>query len=209
MNLMRTVLSRWWIGLLLAFGWANEAGALQLSLTSSTNFYVDFTVTPTLQCDYLSLMIANTDGTTYSNLLLTLRAFTNTSMRLGGGDPGRYPLGALANNQANPAFFYLEATNNPGNGSYNNQFTVSIYNGFPGIGTLLVSSNFAVTVQNTIQANANTVTAVTSTTNPVLGAVSKIATFGNTGTVGGPGSTFTGAAFTNWNAGAFQLVACS
>jgi uncharacterized repeat protein (TIGR01451 family) len=200
---------RWWLGLWLALGLTQPAWAIQIGLTSGANFYVDFTVSPTLQGDHISLMISNTDGVTYSNLWATLTGFTNTSMALGGGDPGRYPLGKLANTQGSPAFFYLQANTDPGNGSYTNQFTVSIYDGFPGLGTLKASSNFVVVVQNTIQANANTVTAVTSSTNPVVGGVSKVAVFGSTGTVGGPGSTFTGAAFTNWNAGAFQLIGSS
>ena len=209
MNSKRMVQMGWVLGWGLALGLARQACAVQVGLTSGTNFYVDFGSSPTLQCDHVSLMISNSDGVTYSNLWVTLGGFTNASMTLGGGDPGRYPLGKLANNQGGPAFFYLQANNSPGNGSYNNQFIVSIYDGFPGIGTVPASSNFTVNVQDTIQANANTVTAVTSTTNPVVGGVSKIAVFGNTGTVGGPGSSFTGAAFTDRNAGAFQLVGSS
>ena len=209
MNAKRIDRWRWGLGLWLGLVLVPQAWAVQVGLTSGTNFFVDFSVSPTLQCDHISLMISNTDGVTYSNLWVTLGSFTNSSMQLGGGDPGRFPVGRLANNQGGPVFFYLQANNDPGNGLYTNRFTVSVYNGFPGLGALLTSSNFAVAVQNTIQANANTVTAVTSSTNPVVGGISKVAVFGNTGTVGGPGSTFTGAAFTNWSAGTFQLVACS
>jgi len=99
MNSKRIVQWRRWFGLWLMFGLASQAWALQVGLTSGTNFYVDFSVSLTLPCDHVSLIISNTDGLTYSNLWVTLGSFTNSSMGLGGGDPGRFPVGKLANNQ--------------------------------------------------------------------------------------------------------------
>jgi uncharacterized repeat protein (TIGR01451 family) len=67
-------------------------------------------------------------------------------------------------------------------------------------------------VQGTIAANANKINSVTftPTNNPVVGGTLKISVFGDTGGVGsGAILDFTGASWTNWNAGAFQLVACS
>jgi len=188
---MTTHISRWLVRFLFCVA-ATNAFALQVSLTSGTNFYTDFG--HSMQGDHVSLMIKNTDGVTYSNVWVTLGSFTNTSMSLGGGDPGRFRLGALTNNQSSAAFFYLIATNDPTHGSYNNRFTVSVYNGYPTAGgTLLTTSNFMENVQDTTQANANKVTVITSTTNPIVGGVSKISVFGSTGTVGGPGSAFTAA----------------
>ncbi|HEX4645855.1 MAG TPA: Ig-like domain-containing protein, partial [Verrucomicrobiae bacterium] len=198
--------------LFLALGLAGRAAAVQISLTSDTNFLTDFGVSPTLQSDHVSVSVTNTDGITYSNLWVTLGSFTNTSLQLGGGDPGQYPVGRLANSQAGAAFFYVQATNDPGNKTYNDQFTVRVYNGLPATGTLLASSNFPVVVQTTISAMANKINSVTftPTNNPVVGGIVKISVFGDTGGVGS-GNTldFTGASWTNWNAGAFQLVACS
>src|SRR5260221_2933383 len=196
--------------LLFIFGIFQNASALQISLTSGTNFFVDFS--SAMRCDHMSFAITNNDGIAYSNLWVTAGSFTNTSMRLGGGDPGRYPLGFVTNNNSKRAFFYIEATNDPITTPYNNQLIIQIYKGFPTTGTLLVSSNFSVSVQTTGQNSANKVSSVTylPTNNPVVGGTFKVSVFGNTGNVAsGQPLVFTGAAFTNWNAGAFQMVACS
>ena len=171
----------WLACLLLAFGMVSKAVALQINWTSSTNFYVDFSSTPTpMNCDYVSCLITNTDGIAYSNLWITLNGFTNTAMRLGGGDPGQYAMGLLANQQNKPAFFYLQATNNPGMTPYKDRFTVSVYRGYPATGTLLAQSNFVVTVTTSGANQANKVTSVTysPTNNPVVGGIVKMSVKG-------------------------------
>lgn len=50
--------------LFLALGLAGKAAALQISLTSDTNFLTDFSVSPTMQSDHVSVSITNTDGVT-------------------------------------------------------------------------------------------------------------------------------------------------
>jgi hypothetical protein len=133
-------------------------------------------------------------------------------MKLGGGDPGQYAMGALANNQGKPAFFYLQATNNPGTTPYKDRFTVSVYQGFPTNGTLLVQSNFVLTVTTSGANQANKVTSVSysPTNNPVVGGIVKISVKGTTGNVNvGNDITFTAGTLTNWNAAAFELVACN
>ena len=185
---------------------ATEVSALQIFRTSSTNFYVDFS--SDMRCDYVSYTITNTDGVTYSNLWVTIASFTNTVISLGAGDAGQYAMGALANNRGKPAFFYLQATNLPAT----SQHTINVYNGYPTTGTLLASSNFVLSVQTSGANNANKVTSVTysPTNNPVLGGVVKISVQGTTGNVAvGNDITFTAGTFTNWNAGAFELVACN
>src|SRR5881392_1361631 len=186
---------RSWSCLLLALALVNEVEALQIKWTSSTNFYVDFSSTPSpMNCDYVSCMITNTDGIAYSNLWVTVSSFTNTAMRLGGGDPGQYAMGTLANNQGKPAFFYLQATNNPGMTPYNDRFTISIYQGFPANGALVAQSNFVLTVTTSGANQANKVTSVaySPTNNPVVGGIVKISVKGTTGNVNvGNDITFT------------------
>ena len=201
---------------LLAFGVANNAAALLISMTSDSNFNVDFPNSgPVFQCNHESFIITNNDGATYSNLWVTLGSFTNTTtMQLGNGDPGQYPLSTLTNNGTIAAFFFVQANNNPGTGNstYNNRFTVSVYKGYPATGTLLASSNFVMTVRNTIAASANKINSVTftPTNNPVVGGIVKISVYGDTGGVGsGNLMDFTGASWTNWNGAAFQLIACN
>src|SRR2546430_720567 len=88
---------------LFVFGFATKSFAIQVSLSSGTNFYTDFA--NTIQCEHISLGIKNSDGTTYSNLWVTVGSFTNTSMSLAGLDPGRVAVGILTNTQTSPAFF--------------------------------------------------------------------------------------------------------
>ncbi len=213
MNLAKIISLRWFSCLFLALGLAGQATALQINWTSSTNFYVDFSSTPTpMNCDYVSCLITNSDGIAYSNLWITVNSFTNTAMTLGGGDPGQYAMGTLGNNQGMPVFFYLQATNDPGTTPYKDQFTISVYQGYPATGTLLAQSNFVVTVTTSGANQANKVTSLTCspTNNPVVGGIVKISVQGTTGNVAeGNDMTFTAGALTNWNAGAFELVACS
>src|SRR5437868_5912081 len=113
-NAMKNIFCRM-LGLLTCLT-AGSVHALQFNQTSSTNFYVDFS--SDMRASYVSFMVTNTDGVAYSNLWVTIDSFTNTVMRLGSGDAGQYAMGTLANNQAKPVFFYLEATNDPGTTPY-------------------------------------------------------------------------------------------
>jgi hypothetical protein len=194
-----------WLALML-LGAAINSQALQVIRTSSTNLYVDFS--SDMRCSYVSYMVTNTDGVTHSNLWVTIGSFTNPAVRLGGGDPGQYSLGALANNQGKPVFFYLQATNQ----AASSQLTVKVYNGYPAGGTLLTSSNFVLTALTSAPNQQNSVTSVTYTpaNSAALGAVVKMAVRGTTGNVAvGNDLAFSPATFTNWNAWAFELLACS
>jgi uncharacterized repeat protein (TIGR01451 family) len=206
---MKKAFLRWLLSVLLGLG-ASSALAVQISQTSNTNVYVDFS--SDMRAAYVSYMVTNTDGLAYSNLWVTIGSFTNAVMKLGGGDIGQYAMGTLANNQGKPAFFYLQVTNDPGTTPYSDRFTISIYRGFPSTGTLLSSSNFVVSVNTSGQNQANKVTSLTysPTNNPVIGGITKITVIGTTGNVNvGNDMSFTPATFTNWSAGAFELVACN
>jgi uncharacterized repeat protein (TIGR01451 family) len=189
---------------------ASTVHALQLSQNSGTNFYVDFS--SDMRAAYVGFSVTNTDGIAYSNLWVTIDSFTNPVMRLASGDIGQYAMGSLTNNQSKPVFFYLEATNDPGTTPYRDQFTVKVYRGYPGVGTLLTSSNFVLTVNTSGQNQANKVLSLTYTpTNaPVVGGIVKLTVIGTTGNVNvGNDMSFTPATFTNWSAGAFEMVSCN
>jgi VCBS repeat-containing protein len=206
---MSKILFRWLAGFFLCLN-ATSALALQLNQTSGTNFYVDFS--SDMRAAYVSYTVTNTDGVAYSNLWVTIDSFTNAVMKLGGGDAGQYAMGALANNQGKPVFFYLQVTNDPGTTPYKDRFTLKVYRGFPATGTLLTSSNFVITVNTSGQNQANKVTSLTyaPTNNPIVGGIVKISVVGTTGNVNvGNDLAFTPATFTNWNAGAFELVGCN
>jgi len=206
---MKKLFTPWLLRIFMCLG-ANSALALQINQTSSTNFYVDFS--DGMGAAYVSFMVTNTDGTTYSNLWATLDSFTNAAMKLGGNDPGRHALGTLANNQSKPFFFYLQATNDPANGIYKDRFTIKLYSGSPDTGTLIASSNFLMAVTDSTSNQADIITALTytPTNNLVLGTTFKISVQGMTGNVkAGNDMDFTPATSTNWNASAFELIGCN
>lgn len=211
MNLKQCGICRAVVVLLFIASVSQNASALQINYTSSTNFYVDFSSTPTpMTCDYISCAVTNTDGVNYSNLWITVGSFTNSVMALVGADAGQSALGTITNGQSKPAFFYLQATNS--SLPYSDRFTIRVYQGFPTTGTLLVQSNFSVNVTTSGANNANKVNSVSysPTNNPVVGGITKIIVQGMTGNVqSGNDMAFTAGVFTNWNAGAFELVSCS
>lgn len=210
-GIIRSLAKRLGAGMAVLF-LAQHVLALQVYWTCSTNFYVDFS--SDMRCDYVSVTVTNNDGVAYSNLWVTIGNFTNSVLALSSGDIGQYGLGTLPNNQGKPAFFYLQSTNDPGTSakSYPCQFTIKVFQGYPAYGTLLASNNFSLNETTSGQNQANKVSSLTCspTNTPVVGGVVKITVQGTTGNVAvGNDMAFTAATFTNWNAGAFQLVSCS
>jgi len=206
---MKKLFTPWLLRIFMCLA-ANSALALQINQTSSANFYVDFR--DGMRAAYVSFMVTNTDGTTYSNLWATLDSFTNAAMKLGGNDPGQHALGTLTNHQSTPVFFYLQATNDPASAAYKDRFTIKLYNGSPDTGTLVASSNFVMTVNDSVSNLADVATGMiyTPTNNLVVGATFKISVQGLTGNVkAGMDMTFTPATSTNWTADAFELIGCN
>ena len=199
---------RWLFRLALILGLVSNATALQISRLSNTNLWVDFTLTPPMQCNYVAYQITNNDGVAYSNLWVTIGSFSGSVVSLGGSDPGKYNLGALPVNGAKPVFFYLAATNTT---TVAQTHTISIYQGYPSVGTVLRSSNFSMTVSSLRTTGQNKQTAASyAPATPVLGSVVVLTVDGSTGPLKtGDLMIFTPASVTNWSAYAFQIVSTS
>jgi uncharacterized repeat protein (TIGR01451 family) len=199
--------SRRLLGLVLLCGVVGHAGAIQIT-TSNTVLYVGLAITPSpVGCGYAMISIANNDSVARSNLWVTIGSFTNPVVKLGGNDTGLYNLGSLAVNEAKPASFYLQATN----GSGTSRYTITVYQGYPGIGTQLASADFPVTVTTVANGANNKVTACSySPAQPVLGSLITLTVAGTTAPLtSGRLMAFTPATATNWVANAFRLETSS
>lgn len=194
------------LGLILLWGILGRAVALQV-FTSSTNLYVDLALVPPISCGYAMISITNNEGVTRSNLWVTIGGFTNSSVALGGGDQGQFNLGTLAANEVKPASFYLQANSSP----VTNRYTITVYQGYPGIGTQLSTTNYPIFVSTTANGNNNKVTACSySPTQPVLGSLVTLLVSGTTAPLSvGRILSFTPATATNWQANAFRLEGAS
>jgi len=199
---------RWLFRLALLLGLVSNAAALQISRVSNTNLFIDLTLTPPMECNYAAYQITNNDGVAYSNLWVTIGSFTGSVVSLGGGDPGKFNLGTLPVNGSKPVFFFLTATNTT---TVSQTHTISIYHGYPGLGTLVSSSNFSLTVgslRTTGQNKQNAASYAPAT--PVLGSLVVLTVDGSSGPLKtGDEMLFTPASITNWSAYAFQVVSTS
>lgn len=165
-----------------------------------------FTDAKEVQCSYAAYAISNdTTTVTYSNVWVKVDSFTGTVVRLGGGDPGVYALDDLAPGQTKMVYVYLYATNIT---ATLQTHTVRVYDGYPGVGTQLASTVFTLTAKAPGANNSSKVNSVTySPAVPTVGGYVMITVNGDCGQVGNNDiNDFTPAAFTNWNAGAFELV---
>jgi hypothetical protein len=204
----KSVFVRWLTMLLLVFGVGHTGLAIQIIRVSSTNILADFSLTPPLACNYASYLITNNDGVIRSNLWVTIGSFTGSVVSLGGGESGKYNVGNLPVNGAKAVFFYLMATNTT---TSNQTHTITVYQGYPGVGTALTNSNFSLTVGDMKSTSQNKLSgAAYLPAQPVLGAVVSVTYDGYTGPLKtGDPMFFTPATYTNWNASAFQVVATS
>jgi uncharacterized repeat protein (TIGR01451 family) len=167
-------------------------------------FFIDTSVTPTLQATYVAYRIYNDSGLNYPDLWVGINGFSGGSVSLGPNEDGLIQLGSLAPGQAKTAFFYLQAsqaTTTP------QTHTVHLYPTRPPAGAL-ASQSFSMTVQETIQANANTVQTVVAGPNPPqLGGLVTVTVQGRSGTIGTARlMVFNPAAYLSWRPDAYQLV---
>ncbi|MEI8243461.1 MAG: hypothetical protein WCI17_09370 [bacterium] len=194
-----------WVGLP---GLPLPASAVTITRTSDSVFYTD--IPKGLSCGYASYVISNdTASTTYSNIWVKVDTFSGTVVKPGGGDPGIYSLDNLAPGQIKMAFTYLLATSTT---SVAQSHTVRVYEGYPGTGgTALTNVTFSLTVKSTLENNSSKVNSVTYSPNPpILGGLVQINVLGDCGNVqNNDAIDFTPAAFTNWNAAAFEMVGVS
>jgi hypothetical protein len=149
-----------------------------------TQAYIDSgTSNPTLDGFYVGYTI--TSSTAQSDVWVTIGSFSGGVVALAPNAASTVHLGAMAAGASLPAFFYLQAS---GATASAQQQTITVYNGKPNAGgVLLTSASESLTVATTISANANKVTSETvSAVSPELGGSFTVTVQGQTGTIGSP-----------------------
>ena len=184
-------------------------------VSASGKFYVDDKASAGLLYNYAAYLISNNTASTLSNVYVVSTNFISTNLiQLGETESGVRALGAILPGQSKMAAFYLKGPSLTGNsqtivGLTNENHTIRVLNGAPGIGSVLVSANFGFTnIIYATEALANKVTLITNL-NPValLGSQVVMVIAGDTGTIGGQNSiAFSPAILGSWRADSYQLV---
>ena len=180
-----------------------------INRTSSPVFYIDTGITPSVVGNYVSYTITNTSGSAYTDLWVKLESFSGDRITLAAGETGIAHVGSLANGASKTVFFYLANTAGTGDTTTAQSHIVSLYSTRPDLASSSICGNpFSQTVEETIKAVANKVTAVVAGPNPPeLGGIMTITATGDTGTIGAAGIFApTPASFANWPANAYKLV---
>jgi uncharacterized repeat protein (TIGR01451 family) len=183
------------LGNVTAQGWT-------ITRTSSPVFYTDFGAN--IRGMYVSYQILNNSATSYPDVWVAVDTFTGASVSLAPGEDGVVQLGPMAANEVKTAYFYLQASANTATPQ---SHTVRVYPTRPPTGQL-ASSNFSMTVEDTIQANANKITTTVAGPNPPgLGGIVTVTVTGHTGTIGSQNLlSFTPASELDWIANNYQLM---
>ncbi len=223
-------IGRNWIAPVLALFSLFASGAhaaISVTQTSSPVFYTHSTIsgrtaTTTPRCNYLAFTIGSTAA--IDDAWVTIGNFGGAGpyLSLGGGDDGTYHFGPFAAGESKPVFFYVCSSYTGGGTVAAQTFDLTTYSGNPSSGgSSLNLTNIAMSLNDdVIQANPNVVNSIWADINPsVLGATTTLTVDGDTGTIGctNPPSTCTGAAagplaftpaaFTDWRADSYELVA--
>jgi uncharacterized repeat protein (TIGR01451 family) len=190
----------WMAGTSLTFGFT-------ITRTSSPIFYLDTSITPTLEGMYVSYQINNNSGISYPDIWVRIDNFSGGVVSLAPGEDGLVHLGPLGPGQTKTAFFYLRAGSET---AVPQLHTVSVYPSRAPAG-LLASSVFTMTTHQTIEANANkVVTVVTGPIPPQLGGIVTMTVTGDAGTIGAAGiMSFSPAAYLNWRPDAYEMLSSS
>jgi uncharacterized repeat protein (TIGR01451 family) len=198
-------IGHWVLVILLLLGFTTGAHAFVFTRTSSAIFYIDTSVTPALQTMYVAYQINNNSGVNYPDVWAKIDSFSGGVVSLGPTEDGLVHLGALSAGQTKTAFFFIQASSAT---STPQSHTVRLYPTRPPAGEL-VSQSFSMTVEETIQANANQVQTVVAGPNPPqLGGIVTVTVRGTSGTLGfSQVMAFNPAAYLSWRADAFELVA--
>ncbi|TAL07200.1 MAG: tandem-95 repeat protein, partial [Verrucomicrobia bacterium] len=212
----RAPLTRVWL-LALALCAVTLAGHAQTitRVSAPGKYYVDDKAGAGIVYNYEAFMISNNTASTLSNIYVVATNFVSTNMiTLGTTDRGVRAVGDIPAGQARMAAFYLKGPSFTGNsdtvsGLTNENHTIRILNGAPGIGSLLLATNFGFTnIIYVTEALANKVTIITNL-NPyaLLGDDVDLVIGGDTGTIGGENSiSFSPAVLGTWRPDAYELV---
>jgi uncharacterized repeat protein (TIGR01451 family) len=186
---------------------SHSASGFVITRTSSPIFYLDTSITPTLQGMYVSYQINNNSGSSYPDIWVRIDSFTGGVISPAPGEDSLMHLGALAPGQTKAAFFYLQASAAT---AVAQTHTVRIYPSRAAAGEL-ANASFAMTAEETIQANANkVVTVVTGPTPPQLGGIVTMTVSGDAGTIGASRIlSFSPAAYLNWRPDAYEMISSS
>jgi uncharacterized repeat protein (TIGR01451 family) len=178
-----------------------------ITRTSSPIFYLDTSITPTLQGMYVSYQINNNSGVSYPDIWVRIDNFSGGIVSLAPGEDGLVHLGPLGPGETKTAFFYLQAGSET---AIPQTHTVSIYPSRAPVGQL-ASAVFTMTTHQTIEANANKViTVVTGPIPPELGGIVTMTVSGDAGTIGAAGiMSFSPAAYLNWRPDAYEMLSSS
>ena len=193
-----------WILALLFLNFAPVARAWVFTRTSSPIFYIDTSVTPTLQSMYVAYQIRNDSGVSYPDVWASIDSFSGGVVSVGPTEDGLVHLGPMGPNQTKTAFFYIQAS---GATASSQSHAVRIYPTRPPAGQL-ASQIFSMTVEESIQANPNVVNTVVAGPNPPqLGGLVTVTVQGSSGTIGDARiMAFNPAAYLSWRADAFELI---
>jgi len=178
--------------------------AITITRTSSPVFHIDTKVAPSLQAMYVAYQIRNDTGSTYPDLWVTIGDFTGGSVSLGPFEDGVVHLGPLAPGQVKAAYFHVQAGFETAAAQGH---TIRVHPTRPPAGTL-ASGSFTMTVEETIQANANQVETVVAGPNPPqVGGLVTVTVQGRSGTIGADHIlAFNPAAYLSWRSDAYELV---
>ena len=162
---------------------------LKVSASHGSVFYIDSATSEKMDAAYLSYVVSGVSGaSTKTNLWVEVSNFQGGSVDLTTPDDSVQSLGSIAASSSKTAFFLVRATAPTLRAQTH---VVKVYSGKPGLATTseLYSCTFSFTkVKETIKANANKVTNVTTTpattSNLPLGSTFDVTVTGDTGTIG-------------------------
>ena len=178
--------------------------AVTITRTSADEFYID--ISDSLQGQYVSYKIENTDPVDYSDVWIEITDFTGGVVSLATLETNYYTFTTFASGETRSAFFYLQASSPT---AAPQGHTINVYQGNPATGTQLSSSTFEFTeVRESISAAANKIDVIVAgPTPPVLGGILTITVDGNTGKIGRERLlSFSPAGFLDWAADAYELL---
>ena len=190
--------------LLLLLTVSGLSAQVTITRTSSDIFYIG---NAPISCNYVGYSVTNNSGGDYDTVSVTVGDFVGTGSVVGLAinEDGSINLGSIADGESKMAYFYLKAT---GETTNTQTHTISVFDEFGGAGNLLVDVDFDLTVEDTIQANANKVTATLIGPDPAgLGGIATIEFTGETGTIGAAKIlSFSPATYDNWRADVLQML---
>lgn len=192
-----------------AFATACSSSNVTVTRISAPVFYID-TRSPGLYGTYIEYKVTNTGASDINDLWVKLESFSGSLITLATNEDGVAHVGRLQPGAGNAktVYFYLKGSD-PGNGSIATQsHNVTLYDGKPSLVSSFCADTFSYSsIVDTIDANANKVTAVSfSPDPPELGGTLTITVDGQTGTVGGAGIiAMSPAVLSSWPASSFEL----